>query len=397
MVFTFVSWPTDKRKSRNFPYKIKILHSLLFQVRIVLNKADQVDHHELMRVYGALMWSISKVINVPECPKVFVGSFWDQQLKHDLYRKLFEKELQLLFDDLQDLPKYAAIRKINDFIKRARMAKIHAFIISSLKADMPRLIGKSRKKKELIRNLPIMFKKVQEDHMVSASDIPPVSTMQEKLALCDFSKFPNLKERLINAVDVMLDKDIASLVALVPRGAECDAPITGGAFNDVKDTVSPFGYQRCEGIDLGAGEPEWIVTKERSKWDAIFRQLGPINGKITGSTAKKEMVKSRLTNPVLAKIWRLSDVDHDGMLDSDEFALAMHLIHIKLEGFDLPEDLPDHLVPPSKKHRLSITNGRNGGNGGNGRRRSGLSEEAVGDAGGAEGRRGSREENDAVY
>ena len=196
-----------------------------------------------MRVYGALMWSISKVINVPECPKVFVGSFWDQQLKHDLYRKLFEKELQLLFDDLQDLPKYAAIRKINDFIKRARMAKIHAFIISSLKADMPRLIGKSRKKKELIRNLPIMFKKVQEDHMVSASDIPPVATMQDKLALCDFSKFPTLKERLINAVDVMLDKDIASLVALVPRGAECDAPITGGAFNDVKDTVSPFGYQ----------------------------------------------------------------------------------------------------------------------------------------------------------
>jgi hypothetical protein len=54
-----------------------------------------------MRVYGALMWSISKVISVPECPKVFVGSFWDQQLKHDLYRRLFEKELQSLFDDLQ--------------------------------------------------------------------------------------------------------------------------------------------------------------------------------------------------------------------------------------------------------------------------------------------------------
>ena len=357
-----------------------------------------------MRVYGALMWSISKVINVPECPKVFVGSFWDQQLKHDLYRKLFEKELQLLFDDLQDLPKYAAIRKINDFIKRARMAKIHAFIISSLKADMPKLIGKSRKKKELIRNLPVMFKKVQEDHVVSASDIPPVATMQEKLALCDFSKFPTLKERLINAVDVMLDKDVASLVALVPRGAECDAPITGGAFNDVKDTVSPFGYQRCEGIDLGAGEPEWIVTKERSKWDAIFRQLGPINGKITGSTAKREMIKSRLTNPVLAKIWRLADVDHDGMLDSDEFALAMHLIHIKLDGFDLPEDLPGHLIPPSKKHRLSLSNGGSGGgnssrNGsGNGRRKSGISEDAVGGGAGggaAEARGGG--EDDAVY
>ena len=64
--------------------------------------------------------------------------------------------------------------------------------------------------------------------------------------------------------------------------------------------------------------------------------MGPVKGKISGSIAKKEMVKSKLPNPVLAKVWRLSDVDADGALDSDEFALAMHLIHIKLEGYDLP-------------------------------------------------------------
>ena len=58
-------------------------------------------------------------------------------------------------------PRYAAMRKLNDFIKRARMAKIHAFIIANLKDDMPKLFGKGRKKKELIKNLPTLLKKIQ--------------------------------------------------------------------------------------------------------------------------------------------------------------------------------------------------------------------------------------------
>lgn len=61
------------------------------------------------------------------------------------------------------------------------------------------------------------------------------------------------------------------------------------------------------------------------------------------------MVKSKLPNSVLSKVWKLADVDKDGMLDEEEFALAMHLINIKIDGNDLPSDLPAHLIPPSKR------------------------------------------------
>jgi hypothetical protein len=71
---------------------------------------------------------------------------------------------------------------------------------------MPKFFGKARKQKELIKNLPILFKKIQEEHLVSASDIPPVESMQEKLRHCDFRKFPLMKEKLVSSVDSMLDQ-----------------------------------------------------------------------------------------------------------------------------------------------------------------------------------------------
>lgn len=49
------------------------------------------------------------------------------------------------------------------------------------------------------------------------------------------------------------------------------------------------------------------------------------------------------------KIWKLSDIDKDGCLDKDEFALCSYLIEIHLNGTELPDTLPPGLVPPSKR------------------------------------------------
>jgi len=60
-------------------------------------------------------------------------------------------------------------------------------------------------------------------------------------------------------------------------------------------------------------------------------------------------VKSHLPNTELALIWRLSDVDNDGLLNLEQWALANHLVKIRLSGHELPHTLPDHLIPPSSR------------------------------------------------
>ncbi|CAG2121133.1 unnamed protein product, partial [Medioppia subpectinata] len=80
------------------------------KMRIILNKADTVPPNQLMRVYGALMWSLAKVLRTPEAVRVYIGSFWDRPLEYDLNRQLFETEEQDLLNDLTTLPRDGRLR-----------------------------------------------------------------------------------------------------------------------------------------------------------------------------------------------------------------------------------------------------------------------------------------------
>ncbi|XP_046670507.1 EH domain-containing protein 3-like [Homalodisca vitripennis] len=340
--------------SDEFRRSIEALRGHDDKMRIVLNKADGVDHQSLLRVYGALMWSLGKVLNTPEVARVYVGSFWDEPLRYDINRRLFEDEEQDLMRDIQSLPRNSVLRKINDLSKRARLAKVHAHIIDAVHERMPRFFGRDVEKNNIIKNLGSIYTEIEKQYLIPVGDFPELQKMQELLSHQDFDKFKPLDSAMLERVEHMLAKDIADIMNLVPQEAAAGADITGGVFARAQD--SPFGYHLGEGVDAGRNDLEWIVSSYRKKYDATYQSLGPVNGKVMQSAVREVMMKSKLPNSVLGKIWRLADVDQDGLLDGDEFALAMYLIDLRLEGHDLPMSLPMHLVPPSKRpNQLSQT------------------------------------------
>lgn len=186
------------------------------KIRVVLNKADQVDTQQLMRVYGALMWSLGKVLNTPEVVRVYIGSFNDKPVNESAFgplgKELFEKEQDDLLSDLKDIPKKACDRRINEFVKRARAAKIHAYIISHLRKEMPAMMGKAKTQQKLIDNLADEFGKVQREFHLPPGDFPNVEHFKEILSGYSFDKFEKLKPKMIQAVDDMLGYDIPDLL-----------------------------------------------------------------------------------------------------------------------------------------------------------------------------------------
>ena len=91
------------------------------KIRCILNKADQIDRQQLMRVYGALLWSLGKTMSSPEVARVYVGSFWQEPLRNMDNAELFEAEERDLMKDLAILPRQSAVRKINELGKFGRL------------------------------------------------------------------------------------------------------------------------------------------------------------------------------------------------------------------------------------------------------------------------------------
>eukprot|EP00550_Attheya_septentrionalis_P013130 CAMPEP_0198304206 /NCGR_PEP_ID=MMETSP1449-20131203/57281_1 /TAXON_ID=420275 /ORGANISM="Attheya septentrionalis, Strain CCMP2084" /LENGTH=708 /DNA_ID=CAMNT_0044006721 /DNA_START=227 /DNA_END=2353 /DNA_ORIENTATION=- len=192
---------------------IEIMKPHADKIRIVLNKADSISTQQLMRVYGALMWSLGKVMMTPEVCRVYMGSFWGAPLVNKEQASLLTQEKLDLFNDIAQLPQNAVMRRINELVKRARSVKVHAYIIHYLRKQLPYTWGKREKQRRLIDRLDREFVMCARRYELPRGDFPDLEPFRQALLeIKDLSEFPKLDKKMVKEMDKVFSIDIPELL-----------------------------------------------------------------------------------------------------------------------------------------------------------------------------------------
>ena len=126
------------------------------QIRIILNKADNLATQDLMRVYGALFWSLAPLINVTEPPRVYVSSFWPYDYAPDTSRELFKREEISLLEDLNQVIENRLENKIAFIRQHGIRVRIHALLVD-------RYVQTYNDKMSYFSDPELVFKEIVDD------------------------------------------------------------------------------------------------------------------------------------------------------------------------------------------------------------------------------------------
>lgn len=187
------------------------IKSGIHKVRCVLNKADQIDATNLVRVYGALLWNVGKVLQTPEVSRVYVSSFWDKEYTYTDHSALFDKDKKALLDDIRSLPRTALERKINSFVARVRQVRTHVCLVTHIKSKLPffmqKLGAEQRLHAYIDEHLPSFFDECQRIRSLSPGDMPTLASFRDKLASFEkTTRLPDWDAKEIARLDDVLEK-----------------------------------------------------------------------------------------------------------------------------------------------------------------------------------------------
>ncbi|KAJ1942168.1 hypothetical protein FBU59_003279 [Linderina macrospora] len=269
----------------------------------------------------------------PEVNRVYLGSFWPQYKtplpnRFEENRDLIAQEQRDLLRDLRSIPKNAALRRVNEIVKRARQARVHAHIIGHLRSELPAMFGKNKKAKEMLEDLPGEFRKIQVRYNLPPGDFPNPEAFKRDLEAFKIADFNKLNQKLISSADDALAVDFPRLMQKFPtdtrRSLDIAPEESNGATPALEPTPPPYSAMATSSSSrnpFGAGDNPAAL-----RYLSMFvRESDPKRKMVDGSRAGRVLADSGLDREVLRCVWEIADWDARGELDQVQFEVAMRL------------------------------------------------------------------------
>ncbi|XP_073721167.1 sarcalumenin-like isoform X3 [Misgurnus anguillicaudatus] len=201
------------------------------QIRIILNKADNLVTQDLMRVYGALFWSLAPLINVTEPPRVYVSSFWPYDYAPDTSRELFKREEISLLEDLNQVIENRLENKIAFIRQHGIRVRIHALLVD-------RYVQTFKEKMSFFSDPELVFKEIVDDPdkfyifksilaktNVSKFDLPNRDAYRDFFGINPINSFKQLSAQcsytggcLLEKIEKAITNELPSLLGSINSG-----------------------------------------------------------------------------------------------------------------------------------------------------------------------------------
>ncbi|XP_050926715.1 sarcalumenin isoform X6 [Lates calcarifer] len=207
------------------------------QIRLILNKADSLSTQDLMRVYGALFWSMAPLINVTEPPRVYVSSFWPQEYAVDTSRQLFMKEESSLLEDLNQVIENQMENKIAFIRQHGIRVRIHALLVDRYLQTYYDKLGWFSDPYEVFQDIVndpdkyYIFKSILAKTNVSKFDLPNKEAYQDFFGVNPVSNFKQLSYHcswtsgcLLEKIERAISHELPALLSSISKATGTPAP-----------------------------------------------------------------------------------------------------------------------------------------------------------------------------
>ncbi|KAG7486673.1 sarcalumenin-like [Solea senegalensis] len=207
------------------------------QIRLILNKADSLTTQDLMRVYGALFWSMAPLINVTEPPRVYVSSFWPQDYAADTSRELFMKEESSLLEDLNQVIENQMENKIAFIRQHGIRVRIHALLVDRYLQTYYDKLGWFSDPYEVFQDIVndpdkyYIFKSILAKTNVSKFDLPNKEAYQDFFGVNPISSFKQLSSHcswsggcLLEKIEKAISHELPALLSGISKTMVAPAP-----------------------------------------------------------------------------------------------------------------------------------------------------------------------------